>query len=143
MSINRFEHWRTQTLAVALWIGLASAPVYAQQVGEPDTWQANQDIDLFMDTLRGPILQPVWFTPADVPGVSPGSPIYKQQPPGVQEDFRPPPPKPASPPKPAPKPKPVPPPKPAPEPVPVPDPVPVPEPAPVPKPCDPLQQQCP
>ena len=95
MSINRFKHWRTQALTVALWIGLAGVPVYAQQLGEPDTWKANQDIDLFWDTLHGPTWQPVWFTQEDLPGVPLGSPIYKQQLPGAQEDFRPPPPKPA------------------------------------------------
>ena len=130
MFINRRKQWRSHTLAVALWAGLASAPLYAQQVDEPDSWQANQGIDLFMDTLHGPILQPVWFTPADDPAELFGSPIYKQQPPVAQEDFRPPPPKPT--PKPEPKPAPK-----------QPQPAPQPAPPPVPEPCDPQQQQCP
>lgn len=91
MSINPLKHWTAQTLALALWAGVTAAPVYAQQINEPDTLQANRDIDLYMNRLHGPIWQPVWFLPGDAPGALPGSPIYKQEPLGSQEDFRPPP----------------------------------------------------
>ncbi len=105
-------------LVILLWItGLVTAPVRAQLIEETESWQDDQSVDAIMQTLVGPVWQPVWFTPRDRRGVPLISPLYKQQPPAAQQDFRPPP-------APEPKPKPVP----EPEPEPGPDPCAVPNP---------------
>ena len=131
MSINNTIQWAARVWLVTLWAGIIATPVYAQQIEDPDSLQPNQEIDRYLDSLYGPIWQPVWFTPEDVLGIDSATPIYKQEPPGSQEDFRPPPPAvviptPVVKPKPKPKPKPAP----KPEPEPVPDPCAVPNPPP-------------
>jgi len=66
-------------------IGQAAA---AQLVEDSDSWQQDVEIDRYLNVLRGPVWQPVWFTPADRPGYPALQPLYKQQPPGAQQDFR-------------------------------------------------------
>lgn len=127
MSINNLMQWVKRALLIVLWTGIVATPVYAQQIEDPDSLQPNQAIDRYLDSLYGPIWQPVWFTPADKLGNDPAAPIYKQEPPDSQEDFRPPPPVVVIPtPEVKPKPKPAP----KPEPEPVPDPCAVPNPPP-------------
>jgi len=60
----------------------------AQSVEQTESWQADEQIDIDLHALLGPVWQPVEFTPADRYGV-PLFPLYKQEPAGAQGDFRP------------------------------------------------------
>jgi len=73
------------------WILLSSfvAPAFAQAVEQTESWQQDEQIDIDLRALLGPVWQPVEFTETDRFGLFP---LYKQEPPGAQGDFRPPPP---------------------------------------------------
>jgi hypothetical protein len=96
-----------------------------QSIQDAANVQENLAVDIGLKALRTPMLQPILYPPQWRMG-PPDWPLYKQQPPEAQSDFRPPPPVQVIQPKPKPKPTPV-----------TPAPTPTPPSPPPPQPCSP------
>ena len=89
MCIDLHKRLKRLLIAVIAMGAVSVGSVIAQEVESPESWQELEAIDEIMGELHGPVWQPVYFTPSHIPGASTGSPIYKQQPFGAQQDFRP------------------------------------------------------
>lgn len=83
---------RTRQAAALVLLGglLLVIPAHAQRVTETQVWSDDESIDGVLGTLSGPVLQPVLFPPGSREDTSTITPLYKQQPPAAQSDFRPP-----------------------------------------------------
>lgn len=90
---------------------------WSQAIQDATTLPENLAVDVGLNALRTPTLQPILYPPQWRMG-PPDWPLYKQQPPEAQSDFRPAPPVQVIQPKPKPKPEPTPAPQPAPAPPP-------------------------
>jgi outer membrane biosynthesis protein TonB len=85
--------WVLAVAAGLVAAGLLSSALAAEEKksSEPST-AADLKIDLTLKALRMPVLQPMLVLPQGKG--APAWPLYKEQPPAAQKDFRPPPPEP-------------------------------------------------
>lgn len=85
---TRYACARHTAMLVLLGGSLLVIPAQAQQIIETKVWSEDQRIDETLGTLKGPALQPLPSPPGSREDTATVIPLYKQQPPAAQGDFR-------------------------------------------------------